>query len=311
MYATLKCCKDKFFFFLAILLCLFPFISPPMALLLGLVLAQVIKHPYLHLNHKVTNLLLKISVIGLGFGMNLITAMKVGREGAIFTVFSIFAVLSLGFILGKVFKIERKISFLISAGTAICGGSAIAALSPVLNAEERQISIALGTVFILNSVALFLFPAVGHALHLSPSQFGMWCAIAIHDTSSVVGAASKYGQQALEIATMVKLTRALWIVPVAFGTALLFKRDQTKVSIPYFIGIFILAMIANTYLPFVKPFATYIVTLAKAGLTLTLFLIGSGLSLNVLKEVGVKPFLQGLILWISISSIALWAVLTF
>jgi len=299
----------KTIFILAAILCLFPFMSPPVALLLGLILAQVMEHPYLHLNHKATNLLLKISVVGLGFGMNVFSAMKAGREGVLFTVVSIFCVLTIGYIIGKLFRIDHKTSFLISAGTAICGGSAIAALSPVMSAEEKQISVAMGTVFILNAVALFLFPAIGHMLNLSQSQFGMWCAIAIHDTSSVVGAASKYGEQALQIATTVKLARALWIVPVAFGTSFLFKGDNTKVSIPYFIGLFILAMLANTYLPFIKPFAPYFVVLAKVGLTLTLFLIGSGLSFSVLKAVGVMPLLQGLILWIVISCAALYAVI--
>lgn len=294
---------------MAVILCLFPFMTPPLALLLGLLVAQVMEHPYLHLNHKGTNLLLKISVVGLGFGINVFSAMKAGKEGVLFTVVSIFGVLTIGYLLGKLFKIEKKTSFLISAGTAICGGSAIAALSPVMNAEEKQISVALGTIFILNSVALFLFPAIGHALNLSQSQFGMWCAIAIHDTSSVVGAASKYGEQALQIATTVKLARALWIVPLAFGTSFLSKNNNTKVSIPYFIGLFILAIIASTYLPFVKPIAPYFVALAKVGLTLTLFLIGSSLSFIVLKTVGVMPLLQGVILWIIISTVALWAVI--
>lgn len=299
----------KVIFIIAALICLLPFMSPPLALLLGLVLAQLMEHPYLHLNHKATNWLLKLSVIGLGFGMNVFSAMKAGKEGVLFTIVSIFGVLTLGYILGKVFKIERKTSFLISAGTAICGGSAIAALSPVMKAGEKEISVSLGIVFILNSVALFLFPAVGHALNLSQSQFGLWCAIAIHDTSSVVGAASKYGDQALQIATTVKLARALWIVPVAFGTAFLFKSDKTKVQVPYFIGLFILAMLANTYLPFVQTIAPYFVGLAKKGLTLTLFLIGSGLSIKVIRSVGVKPFLQGVILWAVISSASLWAIM--
>ena len=299
----------KAIFIMAVILCLFPFMTPPLALLLGLLVAQVMEHPYLHLNHKGTNLLLKISVVGLGFGINVFSAMKAGKEGVLFTVVSIFGVLTIGYLLGKLFKIEKKTSFLISAGTAICGGSAIAALSPVMNAEEKQISVALGTIFILNSVALFLFPAIGHALNLSQSQFGMWCAIAIHDTSSVVGAASKYGEQALQIATTVKLARALWIVPLAFGTSFLSKNNNTKVSIPYFIGLFILAIIASTYLPFVKPIAPYFVALAKVGLTLTLFLIGSSLSFIVLKTVGVMPLLQGVILWIIISTVALWAVI--
>ncbi|HEY0177339.1 MAG TPA: putative sulfate exporter family transporter [Pedobacter sp.] len=300
----------KVIFILLALCCLLPFMSPPLALVLGLILAQLIDHPFLELNHKATNLLLKVSVIGLGFGMNIFSAMQAGKEGILFTIASIFGVLSLGFVLGKLLKTGRKTSFLISAGTAICGGSAIAALSPVMKAGEKEISVSLGIVFVLNSAALFLFPAIGHLLHLSQGQFGLWCAIAIHDTSSVVGAAGRYGEQALQIATTVKLARALWIIPVAFGTAFLFKSDSTKVKIPYFIGLFILAMLVNTYLPFIKPVAPYIVSLAKKGLTLTLFLIGSGLSLKVIRSVGIKPFLQGILLWAAISSLSLWAIIT-
>ena len=286
--ASLHLNTRKIIFFLAALLCLMPFMSPPLALLLGLILAQLMEHPYLHLNHQATNLLLKISVVGLGFGMNIFTALQAGKQGVVFTIASIFSVLAVGALAGKLMKIDKKTSFLISAGTAICGGSAIAALSPVIKAEEKQISVALGTVFILNSIALFLFPFLGHALHLSQTQFGLWCAIAIHDTSSVVGAAAKYGPAALQVATTVKLARALWIIPVSFGAALLFKTDiikKAKVQIPYFIGFFIVAMIAETYIPFVKHLAPYMVNIAKAGLTLTLFLIGSGLSFNVLKSV--------------------------
>ncbi|WGQ11807.1 putative sulfate exporter family transporter [Pedobacter gandavensis] len=300
----------KVIFITAALFCLLPFMSAPLALLLGLVMAQLMKHPYQELNHKATNLLLKVSVVGLGFGMNVFAAMKAGKEGVLFTIASIAGVLMLGYFLGKVFKIERKTSYLISAGTAICGGSAIAALSPVMKAEEKDISVSLGIVFILNSVALFLFPMIGHALDLTQSQFGMWCAIAIHDTSSVVGAASKYGEEALKIATTVKLARALWIVPLAFGTAFLFKSDRCKVQLPYFIGLFILAMLANTYLPFVSVISPYVLSIAKAGLTLTLFLIGSGLSFKVVRVVGIMPFLQGLILWLAISGASLWAIVT-
>nr|WP_198163594.1 putative sulfate exporter family transporter [Pedobacter cryoconitis] len=299
----------KIIFIVATLVCLLPWMSPPLALLLGLIIAQLMEHPFLSFNPVATNWLLKLAVIGLGFGMNLSFALNAGREGFLFTVCSIFGVLTLGFLLGKVFKTERKTSFLISSGTAICGGSAIAALSPVMKAGEKEISAALGIVFILNSAALFIFPVIGHALNLSQSQFGIWCAIAIHDTSSVVGAASKYGEQALQIATTVKLARALWIIPVAFGTAFIFKSDQKKVKIPYFIGLFVLAMLANTYLPFIKPFTPYVVNVAKTALTLTLFLIGSGLSFKVIKAVGIKPFLQGVILWIAISTVSLWAIM--
>lgn len=307
---TISLNTRKVIFLSSMLFCLLPFMSPPLALLSGLVFAQLLEHPFAELNHKATNLLLKLSVIGLGFGMNIFSAMKAGEEGVLFTIASISGVLVSGFILGKLFHTPRKTSFLITAGTAICGGSAIAALSPVMKAGDKEISVAMGIVFVLNSAALFLFPAIGHALNLSQAQFGLWCAIAIHDTSSVVGAASRYGEQALQIATTVKLARALWIVPVAFGTSFLFKNDQTKVKLPYFIGLFILAMLADTYVPFVKPIAPYLVLLAKKGLTLTLFLIGSSLSVKVIRSVGINPFLQGLLLWIAISSVSLWVVIT-
>ena len=209
--------------------------------------------------------------------MNVNSALKAGKEGVVFTIISIFGTLILGTILGKLFKIDKKTSHLVSCGTAICGGSAIAAISPVISAEEKQISVALGTIFILNSVALFIFPVIGHYFNLNETQFGLWCAIAIHDTSSVVGAASKYGPHALEVATTVKLARALWIIPVALGTSVLFRNKSSKIKIPYFIGFFIIAMILNTYVPGIPVIAPALVTAAKIGLTLTLFLIGAGL----------------------------------
>lgn len=297
-------------FLLAVVLCLSPLISPPIALLMGLIIAQFIGHPYLHLNHKATHILLQVSVVGLGFGMNVTSALKAGKEGILFTIVSIIGTLVIGFFMGKFLKIEKKTSYLISTGTAICGGSAIAAISPVIKAEEKQISVALGTIFILNSVALFLFPFIGHQLNLSQSQFGMWCAIAIQDTSSVVGAASKYGPQALEIATTVKLARALWIIPVAFLSTFIFKNKDSKIKIPYFIGLFVLAMIANTYIPFVQQYNHYLTNIAKAGLTLTLFLIGCGLNRKTISSVGFKPLIQGVILWVIIATAALWAVTT-
>ncbi len=297
-------------FLLAVVLCLSPLISPPIALLMGLIIAQFIGHPYLHLNHKATHILLQVSVVGLGFGMNVTSALKAGKEGILFTIVSIIGTLVIGFFMGKFLKIEKKTSYLISTGTAICGGSAIAAISPVIKAEEKQISVALGTIFILNSAALFLFPFIGHQLNLSQSQFGMWCAIAIHDTSSVVGAASKYGPQALEIGTTVKLARALWIIPVAFLSTFIFKSKDSKIKIPYFIGLFVLAMIANTYIPFVQQYNHYLTNIAKAGLTLTLFLIGCGLNRKTISSVGFKPLIQGVILWVIIATAALWAVTT-
>lgn len=296
-------------FLLAFVFCLSPLITPPIALLMGLIIAQFIGHPYLHLNHKATHLLLQVSVVGLGFGMNFDSAMKAGKEGILFTIVSIIGTLIIGYFMGKILKIEKKTSYLISAGTAICGGSAIAAISPVIKAEEKQISVALGTIFILNSIALIVFPIIGHQLGLSQNQFGLWCAIAIHDTSSVVGAASKYGTEALEIATTVKLARALWIIPIAFISTFLFKNKNTKLKIPSFIGLFIVAMAANTYFPLVQDYSSYLVAIAKAGLTLTLFLIGCGLSKQILLSVGIKPLLQGITLWIIISAVALWVIL--
>lgn len=301
----------KIIFICCAVFCLTPFASPAIALLLGLAVAQLTGNPYLHLNHKATHLLLQASVVGLGFGMNVHSALQAGKEGILFTIASISATLISGYFLGRWFSIEKKTAFLISSGTAICGGSAIAAISPVIKAEEKQISVALGCVFVLNSIALFVFPAIGHYLNLSQTQFGLWCAIAIHDTSSVVGAASKYGTHALEVATTVKLARALWIIPVTFMAAFLFKNQSKKVGVPYFIGLFILAMIVNTYIPQISGISPYLVIIAKAGLTLTLFLVGAGLSRRVLASVGVKPFLQGILLWVAISATALYAVTHF
>lgn len=301
----------KIAFIILLLICSTPWISPPIALLLGIVVAQLIGHPFSHLNHKITSILLQFSVVGLGFGMNIHTALKAGKEGLLFTIISIAITLSVGFILGKILKIDRKIAYLISAGTAICGGSAIAAISPVIKAEERQISVALGTIFILNSLALFLFPFVGHQLNLSQSQFGIWSAIAIHDTSSVVGAASKFGSETLQIATTVKLTRALWIIPIAIASSWAFKSKGAKIKVPYFIGLFVVAILLHTYIPFIGKISNSIVSISKIGLTVTLFLIGSGLSRKILSSVGFKPIFQGVVLWIIISLIGLWSVMSF
>ena len=302
---------QQIIFAVLLLVCMTSFISPPIALLLGLILANLSGHPFIHLNHKATNILLQISVVGLGFGMNITTTLSAGKEGFLFTVASILSTLILGTFLGRWFNVEKKTSHLISCGTAICGGSAIAAIAPVIQSDEKQTSVALGVIFILNSVALFLFPAVGHALDLSQKEFGLWCAIAIHDTSSVVGAANKYGAQALQIATTVKLARALWIIPVALITSVIFKNKSSKIKIPYFIGLFILAMIMNTYIPQTATIAPHLVSIAKIGLTVTLFLIGAGLNLNALKSVGLKPLLQGISLWIFIAIGTLLAIIYF
>lgn len=310
-FIPLESTPRKIIFFLGVIVCVTPIISPALALILGIFIAQFIGHPYANLNRKATSYLLKASVIGLGFGMNLTTAVQTGKDGAVFTLVSIISVLLLGYFLGKLFRVEKKTSYLISAGTAICGGSAIAAISPIIKAKENQISIAIGTVFILNSVALIIFPYIGTAFNLSQTQFGMWCAIAIHDTSSVVGAASKYGDEALKIATTVKLARALWIIPLAFLSAYVFKSKESKVKIPYFIGFFLLAMVMNTYIPLIAEYNTYLIEIAKKGLTVTLFLIGCGLNRSLIRSVGIKPLLQAILIWMFILLTALWVVLNF
>ncbi len=296
-------------FVLALFFCFTPFASPPIALALGLVIALTIGHPFLKFNHKATKILLQVSVVGLGFGMNLSKMLQVGKEGIVFTIISIFGTLTLGYFIGRWLKIHKKTSHLISSGTAICGGSAIAAVGPILNANSQEMSVALGTVFILNSIALFVFPVIGHILHLTQTQFGFWAGIAIHDTSSVVGAAAKYGTGALQVATTVKLARALWIVPVAILTSFVFKNRTQKITIPYFIFLFLLASILRTYLPPVAMISEHIVHAAEIGLTLTLFLIGAGLSKDVIKTVGVKPLFEGVLLWIIISVSSLMIIL--
>ena len=300
-------------FALVIILCLFSIVSPAIALLLGVLLVNVFGNPFIAFNHKAITYLLQFSVVGLGFGMNAASAISAGKEGFLLTILSIFSTLAFGTLLGKWLKTDRKTSHLISCGTAICGGSAIAAISPVIKSNENQTSIALGVIFILNSIALFAFPFIGHQLDLSQKEFGLWCAIAIHDTSSVVGATNKYGAEALQIATTVKLARALWIIPISLLTALLFnKKSQnsgTKIKIPYFIGLFIVAMLFNTYVPVTAIIAPQIVGIAKIGLTITLFLIGATLNINTLKSVGVKPLFQGIFLWIFIAGLSLGAIL--
>jgi len=293
----------------AIAACALPFIDTPLALLLGIILAQTVRHPFPTFSKKLTNILLQASVVGLGFGMNALEAFEVGKQGLLFTVFSIVTTIALGLFIGRRLLVERNTSYLISTGTAICGGSAIAAIASVIKPNEKQISTALGSIFILNSIALFLFPWIGHQLHLTQHQFGVWAAIAIHDTSSVVGAAQKYGAEALQIATTIKLERALWIIPVAFITAFAFKSESKKIKIPYFIFLFVLAMIINTFIPAIYAEASFVVMLSKVGLKITLFLIGSGLTKDLVVSVGVKPFVQGIFLWCFISVLSLIVII--
>ena len=303
---------QKVLFTILIFACLTPYVSPPVALILGLIFALVADHPYPKQTSRATKILLQVSVVLLGFGMNLDKVVKAGRSGILFTIATIFGTLALGFLVGKLLTVDKKTSALISSGTAICGGSAIAAVAPAIDADNDQISVSLGTIFVLNSVALLTFPLVGKFFNLTQNQFGVWAAIAIHDTSSVVGASQTFGAEALAIATTVKLARALWIAPVALLFSFLYRGQAAKkVVFPLFILFFLLATIVRTYSPtFILP-SVYdsIILLAKQGLTVTLFLIGSGLSLATLKKVGVKPLLQGVVLWILISIVSLWAIL--
>jgi uncharacterized integral membrane protein (TIGR00698 family) len=273
-----------------------PWGSPPLALAVGLALGLLSLNPFRSQTKSLTRYLLQASVVLLGFGMNLASVLKAGRSGLVYTAVGITATLAIGMALGRLLQVKGTPSFLISTGTAICGGSAIAAVAPIIGANDEEMSVSLGTVFILNSIALLIFPAIGTALHLSQQQFGLWAALAIHDTSSVVGAAHKYGEVAIAIATTVKLARALWIVPLCIVTAGV-KRSKAKIQWPWFIFFFMLAAVANTYVHALAPAFPILYRLGGIGLTATLFLIGSGISRSTLKSVGARPLLQGIVLW--------------
>ena len=305
---------QKAVFILLVLFTLSPYGSPPIALALGLGLAFTIGNPFPEIQGKATKYLLQASVVLLGFGMNLSAVYKAGRDGILFTIATIFGTLLLGYVVGRMLGIADKTSTLISSGTAICGGSAIAAVAPAINAENDEISVSLGTVFVLNSVALFLFPLIGHSLGLTQHQFGIWAAIAIHDTSSVVGAATAYGQDSLIIATTVKLARALWIAPIALFFAYIYRdrnaKTKARIAIPWFIVLFLIATAIRTYAPSKTPPSLFdaAVNLAKAGLTVTLFFIGASLTRDTVKKFGYRALLQGVILWIVITVVTLFAV---
>jgi uncharacterized integral membrane protein (TIGR00698 family) len=298
---------SRIVFILCLLVSASGFVSPPIALGMGLVFGLTLSHPYPRATKWISKFLLQASVVGLGFGMNLHQVIHAGRSGFVYTMLGISFALLVGMGLGALLRVERVPAFLISTGTAICGGSAIAAVGPITHASDEEMAVALGTVFVLNSVALLIFPGIGAALKLSQSQFGLWAALAIHDTSSVVGAAAKYGVQALAIATTVKLARALWIVPVSLATAMV-RRAKARIQWPWFIGLFCLAAVCNTYLPVGAPAYALAVKLAKIGLTATLFLIGTGISVATIKRVGPRPLLQGIILWLLVSIASLWLI---
>ncbi|MDD2982776.1 MAG: putative sulfate exporter family transporter [Crocinitomicaceae bacterium] len=300
---------SKVIFFLVILLALLGIINSPVALILGFAFASTFENPYQKATQKGISYLLKIAVVGLGFGMELFETIKTSKEGFTLTFLSIVLTITLGMILIKLLKIERKLGHLISSGTAICGGSAIAAVAPVIKADAKTISIALGVVFFLNSVALFIFPHLGHFFEMTQNQFGLWSAIAIHDTSSVVGAALEYGDEALKTATTVKLARTLWIIPLSIFSMLLFKVKGEKIKIPYFILIFIAVIILNSFIHLPTFITENIVMISKRLLVLTLFLVGTTISFKDLKSIGIKPILFAIILWVSISIFSLVYIL--
>jgi uncharacterized integral membrane protein (TIGR00698 family) len=316
---------SKTIFFAGLLLAAAGLISPPVALLSGLIFGFTLAHPYPIESRTLSKFLLQGSVVALGFGMNLHQVLRAGRSGFVYTAIGITITMLLGLFIGRMVSARRKVSFLIAVGTAICGGSAIAAVAPITHATDEEIAVSLGTVFVLNSVALLLFPPIGYALHMSQSQFGLWAALAIHDTSSVVGAAAKYGQEALVTGTTVKLARALWIVPLALATAAIKRnkskirdesevpgetqiRDKSKIQIPWFILFFCLAAILSTYVSAVSHFSHSLFTLGRVGLTATLFLIGTGISRATLKEVGWRPLLQGVLLWLAVGITSLYFI---
>ena len=286
-------------------------VTPPVVLFIGLVFALLCGQAYPTFNKNISKKLLQYSVIGLGFGMNLQASLASGKEGMLFTIISVIGTLLIGTFIGcKVLKLNRNTSYLISSGTAICGGSAIAAVGPIIKAKDTDMSMALATVFILNAIGLFLFPIMGHWLGLSQQEFGTWAAIAIHDTSSVVGAGAAYGEEALQVATTIKLTRALWIIPLALVTSVIFRSEGKKISIPWFILFFIVAMLINTYLLADYPeIGKFIAGIARKGLIITMFFIGASLSVDVIKSVGIRPLLQGVLLWIIISAASLAYIL--
>jgi len=278
-------------------------ISAPWALLLGLVFALTLPMPYPAFNKKASKYLLQVAVVGLGFTMNVHESLRSGGEGMLFTVVSVVGVMVLGMLLGYWMHLQRKTSYLIASGTAICGGSAIAAVGPVLRADSREMAVSLGVIFILNAVALFIFPLIGAYFGMSQQQFGTWAAIAIHDTSSVVGAGEVYGEEALRVATTIKLTRALWIIPLALVTMFVFRREgqgKSKVSIPWFIFIFIAAMCVNTWCALPQGLNTWFEWLARRGMVLTLFYIGASLSFSTIRSVGFRPLLLAIVLWMAI-----------
>ena len=296
---------SKISFLLIIAICSTSLINSAIALILGFLFSNFIGHPFIHINRKAISWLLKIAVIGLGFGMNIQETFRASNDAFLLTIISIVVVIAGGFVLGKALKIRKETTHLISSGTAICGGSAIATVAPVIGATEKDISISLGAVFLLNSIALIIFPYIGHLLGLTQYEFGIWCAIAIHDTSSVVGAALTYGDQALQVATTVKMARVLWIIPLSILSMFMFKGKNNNIKIPWFILLFVFAIILNSYSMINNSVAVVITDLAKRILVVTLFLVGAGLTFEMIRTAGWKSMLLGICLWMIISVFSL------
>lgn len=297
----------KITFVLGFVLCATGIVSPPLALALGLLYGFSFVHPFRSESRTATKFLLQASVVGLGFGMNLHQVLRAGRSGLVYTALSIAFAMTIGLLAGWYLGVNKTASTLITIGTAICGGSAIAAVAPIIHADQEETAVSLGTVFILNSIALLIFPPLGWLLHLSQQQFGLWAALAIHDTSSVVGAAARYGAVALVVGTTVKLTRALWIVPVSISAAMV-KRSDTRIQWPWFIGLFCVAAVVDTYVTRFSGIWHVMSTIGKLGLTATLYLIGTGISRATVRQVGVRPMLQGVFLWIVVATTSLWLI---
>jgi uncharacterized integral membrane protein (TIGR00698 family) len=307
----------------AVVVCLVLWASPPTALVAGILFALLIGHPFAHWNHNVTKWLLQICVVLLGFGMDLPVVLRLGLNGSVFAAATIGATLALGWWVGRRLALDKKTATLISVGTAICGGSAIAAVSTVIAASEAEIAVSIGTIFLLNAVALYVFPLTGHLLHLSQAQFGLWAGVAIHDISSVVGAGMSYGPDALATATAVKLSRTLWIVPLtlafAFGLArrkpagaeAARRNNHFKIAVPWFIGFFLLASLLRSDVPVISTWSPPLSEIARRGMILVLFLIGTSLSLRALRAVGWRTVVTGLTLWLFVSVASLLAILFF
>ena len=293
----------KYLYYIVAILCLFPFVTAPMALFCGILFSLLkIEKPFQF--KKYSSPILQYSVVLMGFGMNLQQVIEVSSKGIILTACSVLLVFLLGVFLGKILKVERNTTFLISSGTAICGGSAIAAVSPIVGAKDSQISFSLTVVFVLNAIALFIFPFIGRYFNMSQESFGYWSAIAIHDTSSVVGAGAEYGKEALQVAATVKLARTLWIIPLSFLVLLLNRKNNQgkgKIKIPWFILYFVIAILIAGFIPVLQPAYSVLSYIGKRGMVLALFMIGSGFNFADLKTVGVRPFLLGVFLWIIIS----------